>query len=171
MSHRTELYALWGAVMADTNALVRELMEKGYTRKQSQAMRAAIEADGRYKATIANCKKYGVSEGYLRDLFYADKHVKWQFELKRRLVREKPTVDELDEQYVIRRLMELTGSSIQDTARLGALNSLAKILGMFAPQEMVLRVEDMDRVKELGLEKEVAKELKQLLDGLGVVLE
>lgn len=150
--------------MADTNALVRELMKKGYTRKKSQAMRAALEAEGRYRPAAKNCKKYGVSEGYLRDLMYSHKHLDWQLELKRRLVRGKPTVDQLDEQYVIKGLMELTGHTIQDTARLGALNSLAKILGMFAPQEMVLRVEDLKRLEDMGITREeIWAEVEEIL--------
>lgn len=132
-------------------------------------MRCALEAGGRFRTAENFCQeKYGVSKGYLRDLFYKEKHIDWQIELKRRLVRSLPRGDELDEDYIIRGLMELTGKHIQDSVRLGAFRSLGDLLGMWAPKEAILRVEDLRRLEDMGITKEeIWAEVEEILnDGL-----
>lgn len=153
--------------MADI-ALVKGLIKKGFTKKQAQAMRCVIAAQGSFTAAAKIADKYQVSVGYIRDLMYLEKHQPWRDELERHLKRDVPAVDDLSEDYVIEGWMELTGAHVQDSVRLGAYNALANHLGMGAPKEIILTVRDLEKVKEMGLLPQVEKELQNICAELGV---
>ena len=147
-------------------ALVRQLTKKGFTKKQIQAMCCAIAAEGSFTVAAKNCKeKYKVSPGYLRDLMYSEEYRAWQAELESHLNRDLPQTEDLDENYVIKGLMELTEAHVQDSVRLGAYRSLADLMGMWAPKETILRVEDLKRLESMGITREqILAEVEEILN-------
>ena len=147
-------------------ALVRQLTKKGLTKKQIQAMCCAIAAQGSLTVAAKNCReKYKVSPGYLPDLMYSQEYRAWQAELESHLNRDLPQTEDLDENYVIKGLMELTEAHVQDSVRLGAFRSLGDLLGMWAPKETILRVEDLKCLESMGITREqILAEVEEILN-------
>ena len=128
-------------------------------------MECVLAADGSYTEAARNCKSYGISKHYIRDLMYSEKHRAWQLELQRRLLSGMAKPEDVDENFVIQGLIELTARNVQDSVRLGAYKAIGDYLGMWAPREEILRVDDLKRLEELGISKhDILAEIEEILN-------
>jgi len=130
-----------------------------WTEKRRVALECLIQAGGNVRRAAELSEKHSpsVSYGYLQELKYAQKYRPFREEYRRRTGKLLNAL-EVDTEYVLQRLLELTRPDIPPSTRRLALRDLGQYAGTWAPQRKETEV------KETEVLEAMRATLAQLID-------
>jgi len=123
------------------------MAEFNWTPKRRAALEFLIQARGNVRAAAALSKRgpVSVSYNYLNELKYSEKYKPFREEYNRRTGELLQAMD-VNTEYVIARLVELTRPDIPPSTRRQALRDLGQYLGMWDRKRK--EIEDYDATRE-----------------------
>lgn len=136
-----------------------EIADFNWTAKRKAALEYLVQAQGNVRLAVDLSKKgsVSVSYGYMQELKYAEKYRPFREEYRRR-TGELLNALEVDTEFVISGLVELTGPDIPPNTRRHALCDLGKYVGVWPPKRKEAEV------KETEVREAMRAMLSELID-------
>lgn len=133
-----------------------------WTKKRRVALDCLARSMGNVRLA-AELSEGQVSEGYLNNLKYGEKHIPFRkkfYELTEKLLNSM----EIDAKFVISRLVKMADPDFPPPQRIQALRLLGDYLGIWAPQRHEVSGEIAHKILEFGLDAEsVIAEAEQIV--------